>query len=820
MRFILCLLSFYLFLSFPNNTYSQELRENEVVVIQGEKYVLHQVKTGETIYSITKRYEIDRSELERYNSKIGDGLSIGEVLKIPLKEGVEVNKLPSKQKRKPSGYLTHKVKSRRETAYFIARKYGISVEDLNEFNPNIKKIKKGTRLQIPYWDEEEATVNAEEVTETVDSKPEPLPENIIVHKVVSGETLYGISKKYKVTEQEILNLNPDAGNLRAGVSIRIPKKDVSGAVHSQAEKPAEIFAGKYFEHIIESGETLWGTSRKYGVSEAKLKEMNPILHSGFPAGAVIRIPVKEVEQTAVKPVNESAFKKHYVEKGQTLYGLSKLYDVSIPEIKKYNPVLDNRNLVFGETILIPEKPVIQQTEEQELAEETTEPVSEPDEDFYALEVTVEVPENCSPDETGLFTNQTYDVALFLPLFLEANDTLNREDRVIDSLDVVEIDGSEILEETLESLMEEQDTSIEVEERKELFKQFYGSSENFIQFYEGVLLAVKDIKKSGVDINLHVFDTQLKADSIRSFISRPEFLQTDLIIGPIYPRVQTEVAQIAAKNRIPIVSPLASRSDMLTRNPQYFQVNPSRDYLAVRTAEMVAEEYYNSNFIILKTRDYKGTSEGRMVELLREKFFNSGFLSQNEGVNFTFYDFKSEGAFGLRRIMSKKKENVVYIPTSDEGELSIAISNVNNLAGEYSITLIGSSRYPNYQSIQLDHYHNLKLKYVTPYWVDYSSPGTIQFIEDFKSNFGTEPNNYGRQGYDVTRYFMRVLTGYGNNFEDCLPYFHMDQIQGNYHFEKASQFGGYMNQGVSVISYTRDYDVKRQRVKGQPRLVTR
>ena len=60
--------------------------------------------------------------------------------------------------------------------------------------------------------------------------------------------------------------------------------------------------------------------------------------------------------------------------------------------------------------------------------------------------------------------------------------------------------------------------------------------------------------------------------------------------------------------------------------------------------MVAEEYYNSNFIILKTQDYTNTPEGRIVTLLQEKFVNAGLMSENNGVNFKIYDFKAEGPF--------------------------------------------------------------------------------------------------------------------------------------------------------------------------------
>ena len=249
------------------------------------------------------------------------------------------------------------------------------------------------------------------------------------------------------------------------------------------------------------------------------------------------------------------------------------------------------------------------------------------------------------------------------------------------------------------------------------------------------------------------------------------------------------------------------------------MNPSREYLAEKTAEMVVEDYYHCNFIVVRTSNSDRSVEGKLVDMIREKYFNAGLLNSPGGVTFTEYNFKTDGPYGLRSIMSKQKENVVLVPSSLEGELSVAISNINNLANDYSITLIAALNYQQrYPSIDVEQFHNLKMRYIYPYWVDYSNPGTVEMIESFKRNFATEPNMFGMQGFDVTYYFLNALRYYGDDFNDCAPYIHIPLVQGNYHFEKVSQSGGYMNRGVSVISYTRDYNVVRIRVKGQPKLV--
>ncbi|WP_297089576.1 LysM peptidoglycan-binding domain-containing protein [uncultured Draconibacterium sp.] len=801
MRSLLLLCCAFFLMVFNEQVNGQNFVENEIVVIQGEKYLMHHVRTGETIYSISKKYGISQSILEQHNPSIKSGLSIAEVLKIPYAQITQIDASDTIQKGDPDGFTTHRIESKKETAYFIAKKYGITVEELYAYNPTVRKFKKRTKLNIPYWNTTVASENAFEsnIENQLENK------NFTTHQVVSGETLFSLAKKYNTTTDELLALNPEAQELKAGMTLKI--KPIAPEDEGGGPQPIHKSSSKnYIEHIIESGETMWGTTRKYNVSEEELKAINPILKTGFPAGAVIKIPVPAVNEPHAMPVNSAAFDQHLVQKGETLYGLSKQYSIEIPELIKYNPVLDRRNLVYGETILIPKK--LDDFLELEPTTNVEIDSAQLMAEIYAVEVPVEIPESCRPDFTLHNQDRNYTVALFLPFFYEANDTLNREDLVIDTTALFTNEEAEIA----------LDTTIELEERKELFKQFYGGSENFVQFYEGALLAIDSLQNAGFTLTLNVYDTQRNADSIRQFFQSEEFLLTDLIIGPIFPNVQNEIAAYAAKNRIPFVSPLASQTHLTEANANYFQVNPSRDYLMRQTAEMVAEEHHNSNFIIVKTSDYSGTPDGNLVELLKEKFFNSGLLSSTEGVNFTIYDFKNEGTFGLRRIMSKQKENVVFIPSSNEGELSVAISNVNNLADDYSITLIGTSRFPNYSSIQIEHFHNLKLKYIAPYYTDYSNKNTIGFIKKYKQFFGTEPDNFGFQGFDVTMYFVSALISYGADFADCLPYMHTYQMQGNYHFEKLTQFGGYMNEGVSVISYTNDYEVLRKRVKGQPRLV--
>jgi len=279
-------------------------------------------------------------------------------------------------------------------------------------------------------------------------------------------------------------------------------------------------------------------------------------------------------------------------------------------------------------------------------------------------------------------------------------------------------------------------------------------------------------------------------------------------------VQKEVAQIASVNKIPMISPFTPKSVIINSNQQFYQINPSREYIAEATAELISTDYSNTNFIVVKTSSIQGTQEEQLVELIRRKMAKSG---NSGGGKFTEYDFRKNRSVGLRELLLPNKENVVFLPSSDEGELSVAISNINNLGVDFSITLIGASNYQQkYPSIEVAHFHNLKLKYINPYWIDYKNNSTIEYFKKFISNFGTEPNSYGVQGFDAAWYFLNAIHFYGKDFEDCLPYLNVNLVQGNYYFKRVSPSGGYMNQGVSVISYNRNFEVERQIVIGQPK----
>lgn len=188
------------------------------VLLEGKVYYIHVVEPGQTLYAISRAYNISQKEITVENPGVISGIRIGQTLKIPVETSMDEGQIDTSESNvKRQNKNTHKVK-RGDTFYSISKKYGITPEELQEANPSVRmdEMKPGQRLLIPEPGEEE------------DLQPVYNEEGIAYHKVKRKETLYSIASYYQVTVQAIRNANPELGwgGPNAGQVIKIPLPQV------------------------------------------------------------------------------------------------------------------------------------------------------------------------------------------------------------------------------------------------------------------------------------------------------------------------------------------------------------------------------------------------------------------------------------------------------------------------------------------------------------------------------------------------------------------------------------------------------------------
>jgi LysM repeat protein len=159
----------------------------------------------------------------------------------------------------------------------------------------------------------------------------------VLHRLEAKETLYALSRKYGVSVDEIKKANADVNinELKVGQVLRVPSP----------EKTTSASIGKNSSiHIVIAGETLYSIAKKYNVGVDEMKKLNPTAANGLSIGDELLIPGKPVEETikrgdtpTVTTPRKSSNTTHTVAGGETFYSISRKYNVSVEDLKSWNP---------------------------------------------------------------------------------------------------------------------------------------------------------------------------------------------------------------------------------------------------------------------------------------------------------------------------------------------------------------------------------------------------------------------------------------------------------------------------------------------------
>ena len=289
-----------------------------------------------------------------------------------------------------------------EGLYRISKKFNVLQADIYKANPSVNEgLKAGQTLYIP-------VKNQAKKTQPSTTK------QVIEHQVVAKQTLYSISKMYGVEKEEIIRLNPEIENgiIKIGQILRIPVSDktkaqvqdnVAKQINSdkttvqhevKAQQPV-LPKKKYVTYEVKSRkETLYGISKQFGVSINEIIEANPYAQDGIKKGDILQIPV--VEENIPKTSGSDIL--HIVKPKETIYGISKQYNITKEDLLRANPKLEN-GLMIGDTILITSS----------LPQPTTTPT----------------------DNNAIVQKATYRIAYMLPFSAEEDKNSTNIDRFIE-----------------------------------------------------------------------------------------------------------------------------------------------------------------------------------------------------------------------------------------------------------------------------------------------------------------------------------------------------------------------------------------------------
>ena len=202
----------------------QSQKSAMVIFINGKKYFVHTVKSGDTLYSLAKQYKVSEDAIKECNPTAADGLKIDQSIKIPVSEAVQMDDRAEKKRKKE--FLSHRIKAG-ETLYSIARDYNIPVATIREDNPSINPqyLKVGESLWIRRSDMGSSSEKAAqaEMDAYAQALNDAVDDGFDYYVVKPGETIYSLARRFGISEKDFIANNDVANGLKAGAVIRIPQ---------------------------------------------------------------------------------------------------------------------------------------------------------------------------------------------------------------------------------------------------------------------------------------------------------------------------------------------------------------------------------------------------------------------------------------------------------------------------------------------------------------------------------------------------------------------------------------------------------------------
>lgn len=307
-----------------NPTAKEGIKEGEILaipVVDDQEYNTHVVEKDDTVYSLSKKYNISVETIYVLNPEADKGINIGQILNVGKIEKKDSTSLDNTQEdgkdaildslkvvpaeRKIVRFITHKVK-RKETLYGIAKKYKVTVEDIKKNNKRLysEQIKKKDKIRIPVYADEAVTNQISK-----DSVGTTRLSTTTRYTVKPKDTKYGIARRHGITISELEQLNPNMDpSFPIGMQITVPTT-IFVSLKEAIQPGFELYE-------VKPKETIFRILNRTGITSDSLFKMNPYLRDGLKAGMVITIPKDTITATT------DFTKESYIDLGKNLYNFS------------------------------------------------------------------------------------------------------------------------------------------------------------------------------------------------------------------------------------------------------------------------------------------------------------------------------------------------------------------------------------------------------------------------------------------------------------------------------------------------------------------
>lgn len=620
------------------------------------------------------------------------------------------------------------------------------------------------------------------------------------HTVVKGDTPYNIAKKYGLTVEELLKLNPNVkdGKLALGDVLTV-KNDKAASASSKtpaASKP--ISNSQLGKIILQPKQTIYGITKQYRISETDLRKLNPELDAHMKIGDEVTLPLESIKkyggeqnvavhtspvEKPVEPVAESHAVKasddeYIVQQKDNYYRISRQFNITKEELFALNPGLEEKGLKPGESIKVKKSGT--KSSGADVFQENSNPKTKVDSgNEKSSSNTVS-----SEDDYVTYTVQQGDTVFSI---------VNKFGVTIDELIALNPELSKGLKTGMVLKIKKLDPAYVKKNGDALSVVMmlpfgYSTGETqyrtmALDFLTGAKLAIERNARNGQKLDIKIVDSGNEA-SFRNSLTQINTDNTDLIIGPFFKSNVVDVLDFTKNQKIPIVAPFANSPEL----------------------------YNYSNLIIVETNDQ--TYADKIVEEVKSAFSDQKI--------YIVADSKKENANYIKAGLEKtlRNPNITIVNSSADIQLDknmmtgqsapvIAIlASDNDTAGEAFASRVitlskevqGVKAFSMYYALvfekKVDDLSQAHLVYLMDRKINTEGSFEKEILAAYKNKYCKTPPKFAIVGFDIVNDMLTRENKKGEIFRQMNKV--QTQLATKFEFVKSKANGAYVNTGYRVI----------------------
>ncbi len=580
-----------------------------------------------------------------------------------------------------------------------------------------------------------------------------------------------------------------------------------------------INGAKYYLHVVRTGETLYGLAQAYGLPEQQILANNPAAAQGLKKDLRLKIPVAEAP--AGKPQSErklrKTFDRHTVAQGETLYAISRRYEIPVNTLMADNPDVDPVHLRPGDTLLVRKKEI--GTEDAEGTQLQWEAYRD---QLNSLEGDSLAYHIVAKGETVYSLSRRF--GLTEEQLCALNGGLKPAELKAGAMIRVRASGPaggeepEAPSEETEETADEQPVTVERKVPQIVLRALPASERlkvalllpvevngaanaNYLEFYQGFLLGLDSVKRRGRSVDVTLYNTARSAERVREIVGSPDFAGTRLIVGPVYEEALAPVIDYAEQHEIPVVSPLAQIRE--TKSDILFQMAPDPRFKYDKVTDLFDP---GKRITLVYTGSTDKEFEQEMSLLLGSR--------PTHRFDFKYVHTKNNASnptSDLTPVLDNDEDNVVIVMADNEIEVdrilaALASAHTNLTARgrrEPRFAVLGNARWNRYNNIDRSIFFKDGVTFVSTYHAKRDASQVVEFDAAYIRAFGALPTLYAYRGYDAAMIFCPAMY---DDIEYDMEGRRFAPLQTSYLFDQPDRNGHHVNKTWMRVNYRPDFTI--------------